>query len=67
MSYPQPLGIDPKAAISLLKILVDKRTVGIDFVEFNPNINENVSRSMHNAIEIILSAVEKLNDQKPQK
>lgn len=61
VSYPQPLGIEPRIAIALLDSLIDKRVIGMDFVEFNPNLNENVSRSMHNAIEIILSALEKLN------
>lgn len=62
VSYPQPLGIDPKTAVKLLNLIINKKTVGIDFVEFNPNVNEKVSNSMHNAIEIILSATEKLGN-----
>ncbi len=60
VSYPQPLGIEPKTAIALLSKILSEKTIGIDFVEFNPNLNEKVGMSMHNAIEIILSAAEKM-------
>jgi agmatinase len=62
VSYPQPLGLDPKTAIKILKHIINGKTMALDFVEFNPDIKSRVSNSMHNAIEIVLSAIEALGE-----
>lgn len=60
VSYPQPLGLDPRTAIKLLNLIIDSKTIAMDFVEFNPDIRKKMSNSIHNAVEIILSAMERL-------